>query len=122
MKNISKKNKNKEINVKTIKIKDILNFETICNSVCTYISYYKKRNDNLEKLLMNLNINEDKISEKIYVTFKRKKKLYKKPIYFFLTNKMKENIKINYEEENQFFADWTYYAVPRINHHFCCLY
>jgi len=46
------------------------------------------------------------------------KKAYKKKFYFIMTNKMKENLKYNNSNKNQFFIDITYYAIPRNNDNF----
>ena len=73
------------------------------------------RNDNskknIKKLLFEIEgHNGDKITNLLTVTFKRKNKFYKKPVYLFMSNKMIDNL--NLKDNRKYFGDTTYFCVP----------
>ena len=59
--------------------------------------------------------NQEKIVTTAFVTFKKKEHTYKKKLYFIMTKRMKENLKYNNINKNQFFIDITHYVIPRNN-------
>ena len=107
------KNNNKD-NQDKIKIENIINISTICNSVSSYIKKYFSRNRNIHNLLININYKDFNISSFIEVKFKRKKKEYNKKVYFYITDEMKKTLG-NINSISQWFMDYTYYAIPRNN-------
>ena len=72
---------------------------------------------NIHNQLININYNNQNISNYIEVNFKRKNKIYNKNIYFYITNTM-ETILGKTEAISQGFKDCTYYAIPRNNNEF----
>ena len=97
--------------------KDIINVRHICSKINSYINNYYSKNKNLDEQLKNITLNNIKITETDIVTFIRKNKKYKKDVYYFLTNQMKDNLSKHYDI-NQWFLDATYYAIPRKNNSF----
>ena len=75
-----KKNKT---NYENLKIEEDLTIDTLINLVITSFYNYNKRKNNLKELLLNLTFNNEKIVDKLDVTFSRKNKnLYKRDLYF----------------------------------------
>ena len=87
-----KKNK---ANNGNLKIEEVLTIDTLINSVITSFYNYNKRKNNLKGLLLNLAFNNEKIVDKLDVTFSRKNKIYTKEIYIFMTNEMKNKVNNN---------------------------
>ena len=67
--------------------------------------------------MCNISYNDINISSFLEVNFTRNNKQYKKNIYFYITNKMKNTLK-NKESISQWFMDCTYFAVPRNNNNY----
>ena len=109
--------KNNTNNNKEIDIKEISKISTISSSISSQIKKYFSRNKNLHTLLCNISYNDINISTFLEVNFTRNNKQYKKNIYFYITNKMKNTLK-NKESISQWFMDCTYYAVPRNNNNY----
>ena len=59
---------------------------------------------------MNLKINEENITTKLIVNFIRKNKTFEKELFILMTKEMENNL-IS-EDNTQYFADCTYYAIP----------
>lgn len=64
--------------------------------------------------MININYNNQNISNYIEVNFKRNNKKYNKNIYFYITNTM-ETILEKTEAITQWFMVFTYYAIHRNN-------
>ena len=69
------KNKNKTNN-ENLKIEEILAIDTLINSTKTSFHNFDKRKSNLKEFLLNLTFNNEKIVDKLDVTFSRKNKIY----------------------------------------------
>ena len=59
---------------------------------------------------MNLKINDENISTKLKVNFIKKNKSFEKELFILMTKEMENNL-IS-EDNSQYFADCTYYAIP----------
>ena len=79
-------------------------------------SYIRKKSS-LEELISNIELEDDKITTVLNVSFHRNGKEYNKKIYVLMTNKMKEIISDN-ENDIQVFCDTTYHALPNKSTHF----
>lgn len=75
-----------------IDIKDVINLNTICSAISVNIRKYTKRNKSLHEQLLNMKYKDNNITVFLYVEFYRKKKKYRKPIYLFITDNMKNTL------------------------------
>ena len=89
-----------------VDIKDVINLNNLINGAYVYLTNYRRYNSEMTNNLLNIQINNENVVNKINVSFKRKGILYTKDIYIIMTNNMIENIsKIN---NSQYFMDVTY--------------
>ena len=89
-----------------VDIKHVINLNNLINGAYVYLTNYRRYNSEMTNNLLNIQINNENVVNKINVSFKRKGILYTKDIYIIMTNNMIETIsKIN---NSQYFMDVTY--------------
>ena len=93
-----------------VDIKNILDTKYILLSAFVYLNNYKEFNTDFSNNLNEMTINNKKIVTKIYTNFIRNNINYKKEIYIIMNEEMEKNIIL--EDNSQYFADITYYALP----------
>ena len=93
-----------------IDMEKIYNINNIIRSAYNSIRILKEFKNNFNENIMNLKINEENITTKLKVNFIRKNKTFEKDIFILMTNELKNNL-IS-EDNTQYFADCTYYAIP----------
>ena len=111
------KQKNNIKDESDIDIKKIFNLTTICNSISSLIKNYNIRNNGIHQQILNIKYKEKNICYNTQIEFIRKNKKFKKTIYFFITEEMKNTL-LNSTKFNQWFMDCTYYAIPRNNNQY----
>ena len=103
--------------VKKDKINDILSLQKESYRIIHSLNSYIRKKTSLENLINEMEIDNEKITNVLNVSFYRNSKEYNKKIYILMTSKMKHDIKDN-ENNIQVFCDTTYHALPSKNTHF----
>ena len=93
-----------------IDMEKIYNINNIIRSAYNSIRILKEFKNNFNENIMNLKINEENITTKLKVNLIRKNKTFEKDIFILMTNELDNNL-IS-EDNTQYFADCTYYAIP----------
>ena len=93
-----------------IEIEKLYNINNIIRSSYNSIRLLKEFKNIFTENITNLKINDENITTKLKVNFIRKNKSFEKELFILMTKEMENNL-IS-EDNSQYFADCTYYAIP----------
>ena len=112
-----KENIKKFMGNKKENIENIISLKNQCSNIINNMNSYIRKKSFIHELISNIELEDDKLTTVLNVSFHRNGKEYNKKIYVLMTNKMKDII-TNNENNIQVFCDTTYHALPNKSTHF----
>lgn len=85
--------------------------DLISERVAKYLYDLNRKSITLDNQLLNLTYKKNNISDVLNISFIRNNKTYNKKIYFYISNKIKNNIINLTNMKSQFFSDCTHNVV-----------